>query len=488
MLNENQISFDKKNVLRCLKCNCIPLFGINYLKDKNNKVLIESICNNNHCDNVDIFNFFNKFESKLYSNKNFDFINFFYCINCKTYVKKEDVNLHDKNHIIKSLKDFDNVNNINECKITMENCKNCLKNNYCNLCFGNHINKNKKIEFKFTQNEIIYYENKIKESEKFIEELNIKYQIINENMNKLIKEFQLKYENIYKINLIEIEFGKKLLLLYKNKYQSNNNFSNHQIYCNLKNILNFNPLIFNYNFELYNENNNILFNFNHFKQFIIDSPMFILLESKLTSNKYYSIKELIQQSESKQLISSNKINEISNKIYYNKNTYFKGKITYNDGSFYLGEFSQEFNCREGYGKILYLNGESYEGEWKNDVFYGFGIYSWPNGDKYIGEWVNSIRQGIGIFICNENIYKGEFKNDLIDGFGIQNYLTGDEYKGQSLKGEREGIGIYKWKNGSEFMGCWKNNKQSGYGILEHDGKKYESEIWGEKNEPVLISF
>ena len=185
-------------------------------------------------------------------------------------------------------------------------------------------------------------------------------------------------------------------------------------------------------------------------------------------------------------IQSKIISNNNKKISYKKNSYFKGKITYNDNSFYLGEFSLEFHCREGYGKITYLNGESYEGEWKNDAYFGFGIYSWPNGDKYIGEWVNNIREGIGIFICNENVYKGEFKNDAIDGFGIQTYLTGDVYKGQSLNGERNGIGIYIWKNGYEFMGCWKNNKQCGYGILEYEGKKIESEIWGEKNEPVLI--
>ena len=127
MLTENQISFDKNNVFRCLKCNSIPLFGINYLND--NKVLIEYLCNNNHCDNIDIFQFFNKYESKLYSNKNFDFINneYFYCLNCQVYIKKNDLNSHDKNHNIKSLKDFDNIN-LNECKITMENCKNCLTN------------------------------------------------------------------------------------------------------------------------------------------------------------------------------------------------------------------------------------------------------------------------------------------------------------------------------------------------------------------------
>ena len=452
--------FENKNDFRCLKCNLIPLFGIKYL---NNNVFIEFICNNNHFDCVDIFNFFNKENEKKFD---------FFCVNCNNFIKKNDVNSHDKNHIIKNLNDFDNIN-INECKITMENCKNCLKNNYCNLCFGNHLNK--KIEFKLNENEINYYENQIKESEKFINELNFNYKIIIENMNKLIKEFQLKYEKIYKINLIEIEFCKKLLLLYKNKYQIKN-FSNHQIYCNLKNILNFNPLIKNYNFEFYNNNNNFLFNFNHFKQFIIDSPFFILLESKLNNN--FILKNTQIQSK---IISNN-----NKKISYKKNSYFKGKITYNDNSFYLGEFSLEFHCREGYGKITYLNGESYEGEWKNDAYFGFGIYSWPNGDKYIGEWVNNIREGIGIFICNENVYKGEFKNDAIDGFGIQTYLTGDVYKGQSLNGERNGIGIYIWKNGYEFMGCWKNNKQCGYGILEYEGKKIESEIWGEKNEPVLI--
>ena len=43
---------------------------------------------------------------------------------------------------------------------------------------------------------------------------------------------------------------------------------------------------------------------------------------------------------------------------------------------------------------------------------------YANGNKYEGDWKNDIREGVGIFyFSNGDYYKGEFKNNIIDGYG-----------------------------------------------------------------------
>ena len=64
----------------------------------------------------------------------------------------------------------------------------------------------------------------------------------------------------------------------------------------------------------------------------------------------------------------------------------------------------------------YNNGDKYDGEWKNDLREGNGIYEYKNGDKYKGEWKNDLRNGKGIlYYKNGNIkYEGKYLNDKKD--------------------------------------------------------------------------
>ena len=41
---------------------------------------------------------------------------------------------------------------------------------------------------------------------------------------------------------------------------------------------------------------------------------------------------------------------------------------------------------EGFGKYTYLDGDKYEGEWKNGEFHGQGTYTFPDGRKYEGKF------------------------------------------------------------------------------------------------------
>ena len=49
---------------------------------------------------------------------------------------------------------------------------------------------------------------------------------------------------------------------------------------------------------------------------------------------------------------------------------------------------KEGNCENGYGKWVYTDKTTYEGEWANGFMNGKGTFTWANGDQKIGIWKN----------------------------------------------------------------------------------------------------
>jgi len=72
----------------------------------------------------------------------------------------------------------------------------------------------------------------------------------------------------------------------------------------------------------------------------------------------------------------------------------------------------------GKGTCLWVNGDKYEGQWKDGKMSGQGIKTWVNGDKYEGEW----------------------KDGRMDGHGTKTYVEGHKYVGQWNDCRRVGQG------------------------------------------------
>lgn len=95
-----------------------------------------------------------------------------------------------------------------------------------------------------------------------------------------------------------------------------------------------------------------------------------------------------------------------------------GVTAYLDGTEHKGDWRD--GVKKGWGRIVYgsgndkLRGRIYSGNWRTDgdKLYGKGEILYPNGDSYNGEWLNEVRHGSGIHkATNGNIYIGTWEND-----------------------------------------------------------------------------
>lgn len=122
---------------------------------------------------------------------------------------------------------------------------------------------------------------------------------------------------------------------------------------------------------------------------------------------------------------------------------------------------------KGYTIIRKPNGEYYEGFSKNGKFNGLGEYYWNEGENYIGEWKNDLFHGYGIYVNKEYgfTYDGYWEDGKMNGSGTMIMDDGNLYEGNFLDNNFNGYGEYIWADGSYYKGYFKNNNFHGQGIL-----------------------
>ena len=155
----------------------------------------------------------------------------------------------------------------------------------------------------------------------------------------------------------------------------------------------------------------------------------------------------------------------------------KGKMTYLDGSFYKGEWKND--QRHGKGKMVYANGGSYDGDWKDDKMHGEGHFKCcSNKCHYDGAFKEDKKHGKGVHIYSDgSIYEGEFKENNKHGKGKMIYPNGGSYEGEFKENQRHGKGVYNYPDGSIYDGEWKDNKMDGKGKLIFPGESFYEGDW-----------
>jgi hypothetical protein len=95
----------------------------------------------------------------------------------------------------------------------------------------------------------------------------------------------------------------------------------------------------------------------------------------------------------------------------------------------------------GHGRLLYRNGDSYEGEFQENLKHGTGMFRWNDGRQYTGEYRNNQRHGRGVYV----------------------FPNGDRYEGEFEHNQRHGKGKFVFANGAFYDGEWKNSEYHGQG-------------------------
>ena len=84
----------------------------------------------------------------------------------------------------------------------------------------------------------------------------------------------------------------------------------------------------------------------------------------------------------------------------------------------------------------------YDGDFKDNMITGKGVYTWTDGRVYKGDWFNNKMHGKGFFT----------------------WVDGRTYQGNYVEDRKEGKGEFTWPDGRKYQGDWLNGKQHGNGI------------------------
>jgi len=119
----------------------------------------------------------------------------------------------------------------------------------------------------------------------------------------------------------------------------------------------------------------------------------------------------------------------------------------------------------GYGRLEYQDeGETYKGNWMMGKKQGRGTLWDKNNHVYIGQWRNDRRNGFGIqafnvegwvedrntenwLIENTENYNGEFRNDAFYGQGTYRWANGTIYVGSWAANKKHGEGYFDFGSG-----------------------------------------
>ena len=87
-----------------------------------------------------------------------------------------------------------------------------------------------------------------------------------------------------------------------------------------------------------------------------------------------------------------------------------------NGVIYWGQWTEDLKTRMGKGRLVWLDGSLYEGQWTNGQSHGIGRLIHADGDIYVGEWRNNKANGQGKYLhFDGSVYKGQWENDQQHG-------------------------------------------------------------------------
>lgn len=133
----------------------------------------------------------------------------------------------------------------------------------------------------------------------------------------------------------------------------------------------------------------------------------------------------------------------------------KGNLLLDNGNSYNGDWVN--GMREGIGVYTFSSGNVYTGSFKRNKFSGQGTMTFHSGNKYVGNWENDQPNGTGIYYFTTNDrYEGNFASGKFNGTGKMYYQNRDVYVGEWTDNARNGDGTLTKSTGETISGQWIN--------------------------------
>ena len=186
--------------------------------------------------------------------------------------------------------------------------------------------------------------------------------------------------------------------------------------------------------------------------------------ANFSSRHRLKVKELLSKNR-QQSSSVTQMTHILESSFLPANT-FNFKTLNDDKGHYTGEISN--SERYGIGRNVYLNGDIYEGSWKEGYHEGLGRHKWIDGSYHIGYYLKDDKHGSGLYVWDDYTkYIGEFANNVFNGVGEYWFEDGQVYLGEWLDGKMHGFGIFTTSNGMRYEGMWFSGKLHGEAYSVH---------------------
>ena len=121
----------------------------------------------------------------------------------------------------------------------------------------------------------------------------------------------------------------------------------------------------------------------------------------------------------------------------------------------------ERDQRRGYCIEIKDNGETWQGNQIDGVYFGKVKITYESKDTYSGDYdLKSMRYGKGVEIKKSgDKYKGGWLNDKYHGEGELTFANKDSFKGAFFEGQKHGLGVEILKNGDKYVGAYVEDKK-----------------------------
>eukprot|EP00747_Dinoflagellata_sp_TGD_P218303 gnl/TRDRNA2_/TRDRNA2_90581_c0_seq1.p1 gnl/TRDRNA2_/TRDRNA2_90581_c0~~gnl/TRDRNA2_/TRDRNA2_90581_c0_seq1.p1 ORF type:complete len:326 (-),score=37.82 gnl/TRDRNA2_/TRDRNA2_90581_c0_seq1:40-1017(-) len=153
-----------------------------------------------------------------------------------------------------------------------------------------------------------------------------------------------------------------------------------------------------------------------------------------------------------------------------------GEDNLEDGTAFIGEYEGDERIS---GRLMFPDGETYEGNYVNNKPGGSGQMNFPDGRLYEGQFQDGSPSGEGVMTWTSGqTYKGNFMAGLYHGKGTMTWPDASVFQGDFVDGKKHGEGFGRWPDGRSYWGYWENDLQHGDGFtINVEGEDFVYGKW-----------